>query len=166
MRFKSRKVGGYQVFAVSGTNTVSFGIDFAHADTKGLLGFAVERIDPAENQRYYAYGFKVFPSVVPHPDGKATVTTHDHPIQSFVWDDFTAKDGRVYKYLFHPLKGTPKNIDRSAKPLLEPGHALFHHDFRSAGPRGDQHRVVGLKPRGVDLGRAVDQMRLDLRLSR
>ena len=117
MRFKSKKVGGYQVFAVSGTNTVSFGIDPTDADTKGLLGFAVERSDPAEKQRYFVFGFKVFPSVIPHPDGKTVVKTFDHPIQSFVWDDFTAKDGRTYEYFFHPLKGTPKNIDRSAAPI-------------------------------------------------
>jgi phosphatidylserine/phosphatidylglycerophosphate/cardiolipin synthase-like enzyme len=117
MRFKSKKVGGYQVFAVSGTNTVSFGIDSTDADTKGLLGFAVERSDPAEKQRYFVFGFKVFPSVIPHPDGKTVVKTFDHPVQSFVWDDFTAKDGRTYEYFFHPLKGTPKNIDRSAAPI-------------------------------------------------
>jgi hypothetical protein len=70
MRFKSEKTDGYQVFAVSGTNTISFGIDFKDADIKGLLGFAVERVDQQENQHYYMYGFKVFSSVIPHPDKK------------------------------------------------------------------------------------------------
>src|SRR5262249_15656401 len=117
MRFKSRKVDGYQVFAVTGTNTVSFGIDHAGADTKGLLGFAVERSDPAENQRFFRFGFKVFPWVIPHPDKNTIVKTFAQPVQSFVWDDFTAKDGRTYEYFFHPLKGAPKNLDRSAKPI-------------------------------------------------
>src|SRR5262245_49925446 len=117
MRFKSEKTDGYQVFAVSGTNTVSFGIDFAQADTKGLLGFAVARCDPTENERYFMFGFKVFPSVIPHPDNKTTVNTFDQPVQSFVWDDFTAKPDRRYAYFFHPLKGTPKNLDRSARPI-------------------------------------------------
>jgi hypothetical protein len=100
MRFKSEKTNGYQVFAVSGTNTISFGIDFKDADIKGLLGFAVERVDQQENQHYYMYGFKVFSSVIPHPDKKTKVSTFDHPIQSFVWDDFTAKPGRGYEYIF------------------------------------------------------------------
>lgn len=117
MRFRSKIVGGYQVFAVSGTNTVSFGIDTSGADTKGLLGFAVERSDPAENERFFMFGFKVFPSVIPHPDAKTTVKTFDHPVQSLVWDDFTAKDGHTYQYFFHPLKGAPKNLDRSATPI-------------------------------------------------
>jgi phosphatidylserine/phosphatidylglycerophosphate/cardiolipin synthase-like enzyme len=117
MRFKSEVVDGYQVFAVSGINTVSFAVDATNADTTGLLGFAVERIDPVENERYYMYGFKVFPTVIPEPDDGTAVTTYDHPVQSFVWDDFTAKDGRPYEYLFHPIKGKPKNLDRSASPI-------------------------------------------------
>jgi phosphatidylserine/phosphatidylglycerophosphate/cardiolipin synthase-like enzyme len=133
MRFRSQQVDGYRVFAVSGTNTISFAIDAGNADTKGLLGFAVERVDPAENERYYVYGFKVFASVLPQPDEKTTVKTPDHPIQSFVWDDFTAKPDRKYEYVFHPLKGTPKNLDRSAAPIsirvrTEPLFSTAEHD--------------------------------------
>jgi phosphatidylserine/phosphatidylglycerophosphate/cardiolipin synthase-like enzyme len=121
------------VFAVTGTNTVSFGIDFKDADTKGLLGFGIERIDKTENQRFFTFGFKVFPSIIKHPDQKTTVKTSDHPIQSFVTDDFTAKAGHEYEYLFHPLKGVPKNLDRSAKPIsikvrTEPQFSDLEHD--------------------------------------
>ena len=134
MRFKSRKVDGYQVFAVSGTNTISFGVKFDKADTRGLLGFAVERSDPTENERYFVFGFKVFPSVIPEPDDKTTVRTNDHPIQSFVWDDFTAKPGRDYEYFFHPVKGSPKNLDRSARAIpikvrTEPLFSTLEHDI-------------------------------------
>jgi len=117
MRFKSPKTGGYQVFAVAGVNTASFAIDASGADTSDLLGFAVERVDAAENERYYMYGFKVFPSVIPEPDADTVVTTYDHPIQSFVWDDFTAKPDHAYDYVFHPIRGRPKNLDRTASPI-------------------------------------------------
>src|SRR5262249_13653244 len=117
MRFKSEKTGGYQRVAVSGTNTVSFAIDAADADTRGLLGFAVERHDPAENERYFMFGFKVFRSVIPMPDKRTVVTTFEHPIQSLVWDDFTGKPDREYEYVFHPLKGQPRNLDRTAAPI-------------------------------------------------
>jgi len=70
MRFKSAKTGPYQVLAVSGTNTISFAIAAAKNGTKGLLGFAVERSDPEEKQCFYAFGFKVFPSVIAEPDEK------------------------------------------------------------------------------------------------
>ena len=80
------------------------------------------------------FGFKVFPSVIPEPDDNTTVKTNDHPIQSFVWDDFTAKPGRKYEYFFHPVKGTPKNLDRSARPIAievrtEPLFSTLEHDI-------------------------------------
>ncbi|MEP7011314.1 MAG: phospholipase D-like domain-containing protein [Acidobacteriota bacterium] len=133
MRFKSAKHGGFQVFAVSGINTISFAIQASEAARKGLLGFAVERLDPKEKQRYFMPGFKVFPSVIPHPDEETQVSTFEHPVQSLVWDDFTAKPGRRYEYFFYPLRGQPKNLDRSAKPIpihvkTEPLFGKLEHD--------------------------------------
>ena len=134
MHFVSKKTGGYRVYAVSGTNTVSFAIDFREANTKGLLGFAVEREDPAKGERYFMFGMKVFESVIPNPNSQTEVKTFDHPVQSFVWDDFTAYDGRDYVYYFHPLKGTPKNLDRSAPAIrlavkTEPLFSKNEHDI-------------------------------------
>ena len=117
MRFKSRQSKPFQVFAVSGINTISFGIKADENAKKGLLGFAVERIDPVADERYTMPGFKVFRSLIPKPTEDTHVSTWDHPIQSLVWDDFTAKPDHEYEYVFHPLKGKPKNIDRSAKPV-------------------------------------------------
>jgi len=121
MRFKSDKVGAFQVFAVAGTNTVSFGIDFDPKGITDLIGFAVERerlgLPAGKTERYYMYGFKVFESIYPHPDEMLKVLTYDQPVQSFVWDDFTAADGTEYVYYFHPLKGVPKSIDRSLPPI-------------------------------------------------
>lgn len=133
MRFKSGKVKGFQVFAVAGVNTVSFAVQASVAARKGLLGFAVERVDPKENERYFMQGFKVFASVIPNPDKNTRVSTFDHPVQSFVWDDFTAKPGRDYEYIFYPLRGKPLNLDRSAPPVsikikTEPLFSKLQHD--------------------------------------
>jgi phosphatidylserine/phosphatidylglycerophosphate/cardiolipin synthase-like enzyme len=117
MRFKSTQTNGYQVFAVSGVNTVSFGIAATDQARRGLLGFTVERYDPTENERYVMPGYKVFRSVVPQPDEDLSVSTFDHPVQSFVWDDFTAKPDREYEYTFFPLRGRPRNLDRTAAPV-------------------------------------------------
>ena len=65
-------------------------------------------------------GFKVFPSRHPQARREDQGQTFDHPMQSFVWDDFTAKPDREYEYIFHPLKGQPKNLDRSAPPIRDP----------------------------------------------
>lgn len=118
MRFKSSLQNGYEIFAVTGTNTLSFAIAAsAAANTVGLLGFAVEREDPVAKERYFMPGFKVFEALIPFPNRNTHVSTFDHPVQSFVWDDFTAKPGQEYTYRFYPLKGEPKNLDRRAPPL-------------------------------------------------
>ncbi len=116
MRFKSAAAGGFQAFAVAGTNTISFAIQASEAAKQGLLGFAVERSE-AGGPRRRMRGFKVFRSLLPKPEKDTVVSTWDHPVQSFVWDDFTARDGTDYEFLFHPLRGTPAALDRTAEPI-------------------------------------------------
>jgi phosphatidylserine/phosphatidylglycerophosphate/cardiolipin synthase-like enzyme len=118
MRFKSHQVGGFRVFAVAGVNTVSFGIEATTAAKKGLLGFSVKRFDPTLNERFTMAGFKVFKSIIPQPTPHLQVSTAEHPVQSFLWDDFTAEPDREYEYAFQPLRGKPKNLDDSAKPIV------------------------------------------------
>lgn len=112
MREISKTKYGYTIYAVSGTNTISFAIDFRKAKTKGLLGFAVERIDHNKGERKFMDGYKVFKKLIPHPTPEQVVNTYTHPIQSFFWDDFTAYAGTKYTYLFYPLSGNPKQPKR------------------------------------------------------
>ncbi|MEK7254945.1 MAG: phospholipase D-like domain-containing protein, partial [Bacteroidota bacterium] len=128
MRFKSTAVAGYKAFAVTGVNSISFAIDFAKTNTAGLLGFAIERNDPVEKERKFMTGFKVFKSLVPDPDIDTALSTLEHPIQSFVWDDFSAKPDREYEYFFYPMTGNPGSLVKAPKPIkikvkTEP---LFH----------------------------------------
>jgi len=147
MRFRSKAVGGHQIVAVTGVNTVSFGLVSSAQARKGLLGFAVERHDPKKDERYFMPGFKVFKSVIPQPDEDTQVSTFEHPVQSFVWDDFTAADGHDYEYFFHPIKGKPKNLDRSSKPVpisvrTEPLFSTLEHDvFFNRGVASSQAYV-------------------------
>jgi phosphatidylserine/phosphatidylglycerophosphate/cardiolipin synthase-like enzyme len=112
MRYKSDKQDGYTIYAVAGIDVVSFAIDFTNADTTGLLGFAVERHDITEKEKYFMKGFKVFQDIFPDPAENVLVSTNEHPVQSFVWDDFTAKPEHEYDYFFYPLKGKPKFLER------------------------------------------------------
>jgi cytochrome c oxidase assembly protein Cox11 len=52
MRFNAKSAGG-EVVAVTGVNTVSFAFLTTKATNKDLLGFAVERADPAEDEKYF-----------------------------------------------------------------------------------------------------------------
>lgn len=117
MRAKSKKTGGYTIYAVSGTNTISFAIDFRQANTKGLLGFSVEKIDHKNGERKYVDGFKVFEDIIPKPNKDTIVSTYVHLVQSFVWDDFACYEDTEYEYLFYPVKGTAKKQDRTAPAI-------------------------------------------------
>ena len=155
VRFKSQSVGGFRVLAVTGINTISFAIDATTAAKAGLLGFSVERFDPIENERYTMPGFKVFKSIIPKPQKHQQVSTADHPVQSFLWDDFTAKPGRAYQYTFQPLKGKPKKLDDHAAPVTikvktEPLYTKNNHDvFFNRGVASSQayeRRFGNLRP--------------------
>jgi len=134
MRTKSDKTDGYIIYAVSGINTISFAIDFRDADTRGLLGFSVERINIKTGAKKYIDGYKVFRDIIPNPTPETVVSTYDHPVQSFVWDDFTCYDNTGYVYNFYPFKGTPKNPDRTEKCITvsittEPLFSNNEHDI-------------------------------------
>jgi phosphatidylserine/phosphatidylglycerophosphate/cardiolipin synthase-like enzyme len=153
MRFKSRRNDAGQVFAVTGTNTVSFGIAASEATLDGLLGFAVERIDPATGARRFVDGFKVFESLVPQPTPDLRVTTREHPVQSLSWDDFTAAADHEYRYVFHPMKGTPASPDfptptMSVRVRTEPLTGEAHDIFFNRGVASSQAyvREFGIAP--------------------
>jgi hypothetical protein len=143
MRFRSHSDGG-DVVAVTGVNTVSFALLTTDDVNSGLLGFAVQRSDPVAGERYFMAGYKVFQSVMPNPPQNVAVGTFDQPVQSFVWDDFTAKPDQDYTYEFYPLKGKPKNLDRSTPPLTITVHteALYtdteHDVFFNRGVASSQ----------------------------
>lgn len=106
-RFQENKIS---VQAVAGTYVVLLGIDMQKADTAGLLGFAIRRVDPTDNEDYWLQGMRTFEASYPNPPDGALVSTRDHPIQDFHWSDFTAKPGRNYTYTVVPVRGKPKNL--------------------------------------------------------
>lgn len=145
MRFKSEAQDGIQVFAVSGTNTVSFALSASPEAKEGLLGFSVERKDPGADKPRRVPGYKVFRSVIPDPKPEAgdDISTWDHPVQAFVWDDFTGKPGLEYEYFFHPFRGTPGAPERATpiriKVRTEELYSGGEHDiFFNRGVAGSQ----------------------------
>ncbi len=55
MRFREHSGSG-DVVAVTGVNTASFALLTTPAANDGLLGFAVERNDPVENEKFFMPG--------------------------------------------------------------------------------------------------------------
>lgn len=113
MRFKKTD-NGVSVQAVTGTYVAMLGFDMAEADTKDLLGFAIHRTDPKENEAYWLTGMRTFEESYPNPPDGALVSTQEHPIQDFLWSDFTTKPGRKYTYRIVPVSGKPKNLTYGA----------------------------------------------------
>lgn len=118
------------IYSVSGNHTVSFGIEMERENCDGLLGFAVERKDITENENYFMRGFKVFKEAVPNPKEGELYSTYEHPIQSFTWEDFTAKPSHEYEYCFYPVSGKPKNLEYG-KPVSIPVRTEIINDPES-----------------------------------
>lgn len=110
MRVRAQSTG-FKVHAISGTHVVMLAFDSDEVACQGLLGFAIFRHDHTENEKYWLLGSKVFKSVIPAPSAKdPAVSSLEHPIQSFLWSDYSAKPGYKYSYVVRPMRGVPGNL--------------------------------------------------------
>jgi hypothetical protein len=98
-----------EVYAVAGTHTAVLSFDYK-TQPQGLLGFAIEREDLETKRRIWLEGQKCFRSVIPDPVKGQKYPTHLHPIQSFMWKDFTIVPGRSYAFTITPVFGTPADL--------------------------------------------------------
>ena len=75
------------------------------------------------------------------PDG-AYVSSYEHPIQDFLWSDFTAKPGRTYVYKVVPVFGKPKNLKYgngvSVEVKTEKEESTTHSIYFNRGVIGSQ----------------------------
>lgn len=152
MRYRSKSVRGIRAYAVCGVNTVSFALTATAFAKRGLLGFCVERA--AQGGPFsWLQGFKVFRSLEPDPEPGTSVSTYTHPIQSFVWDDFTLRPDTQYTFRFHPMRGTPAKPRRNqpieitirTEPLSGGTHdVVFNRGVASS--QAYQRRFGGISP--------------------
>ncbi|WP_064198658.1 MULTISPECIES: phospholipase D-like domain-containing protein [Emticicia] len=103
--------------AYSGTYVVVLAWDFESSDKqfrKSLLGFGIERAELHGNsivEKYSMKGIKRFKDKDKGLAPGTPVSTFEHPIQSFQWCDYTAKENVKYIYKIVPIYGQPKNLD-------------------------------------------------------
>jgi phosphatidylserine/phosphatidylglycerophosphate/cardiolipin synthase-like enzyme len=139
---KRAKLDGMSVHAVTGTHAAVLGFDLTKAKSAGLLGFAIEREDHDEHEKYFLRAIKVFKETAPDIARGTTVSTAEHPIQSFLWNDLTAKPERDYTYRVIALGGTPKNLqpinEVSVRVHMEAEDDARHGVWMNRGVAGSQ----------------------------
>ncbi|MCP2244023.1 phospholipase D-like domain-containing protein [Lentzea aerocolonigenes] len=136
-----KSAGPLSVHAIAGSYVVLLGLDLDQGDSPGLLGFAIERFDPEEDERYWLRGMKVFEETSKGVPPGTPVSLLEHPLQSFLWGDYTAKPGRSYEYRVVALYGKPKNLEVRhevtvavrTEPVDEGGHAIHFNRGVGAG---------------------------------
>ena len=158
MRNRAGTTGSLRVHAIAGTHVVLLGLDLPRARTKDLLGFAIERWDPTEKERYWLRGLKTFKETSAGIPAGSSVSLRDHPVQSFLWGDYTAKPGRDYDYRVVALYGKPKNLvirrDVTVSVTTESVDEGTHAVHFNRGVAGSQAyaQKFGRRPRPDDRG--------------
>jgi phosphatidylserine/phosphatidylglycerophosphate/cardiolipin synthase-like enzyme len=102
---------GISVHAIAGSYVILLGLDCTEAARQGLLGFAIQRTDHVEDERYWLRGFKVFEETTFDLVPGQSVISLEHPFQTFLWGDFTAKPGYTYTYRICAMYGKPKKLE-------------------------------------------------------
>jgi phosphatidylserine/phosphatidylglycerophosphate/cardiolipin synthase-like enzyme len=106
---KKEKRGPLSVHAVAGAYVVLLGIDMDSESIPGVLGFAIERTDHTDgDRRVWLQGFKTFAGSGLKPG--ALVSTREHPVQAFMWADFTTRLRREYTYRVVAMRGDPGDL--------------------------------------------------------
>jgi hypothetical protein len=106
------------VQAIGGSHVVLLGWDFPRERCDGLLGFAIHRTDPTEEEAGWLRGLKTFEETDPGFLPGSNYSTREHPVQSFMWADYSAKPGRPYGYRVVALKGSPAALQPLADTAI------------------------------------------------
>lgn len=113
-----KKKGDFRARAIAGTQTILIALDCREARRHGLMGFAFKResVGQPSSQSKWLRSQKVFKSIVPNPKNARDprdptkpkrFSTWEHPIQSFLWSDFTVEPDTLYKFTVVPMYGRP-----------------------------------------------------------
>jgi len=95
--------GPLSVHAIAGSYVVLLGLDLATRSSRGLLGFAIERWDPKERERYWLRGMKLFEETSKGVPPGTPVSLLEHPVQSFQW-------GRLHRQALWGANSRPRGL--------------------------------------------------------
>lgn len=138
---KRVKKGPLSVHAVAGSYVVMLGIDMTESASEGVLGFAIQRTDHSnKNRRDWLAGFKVFPGT--KIEKGALVSTHEQPLQGFLWADMTTRLAHTYTYRVIAMRGKPGALKEaeevSVRISMEDEDTATHAVYFNRGVAGSQ----------------------------
>lgn len=116
MRKKSTS-GSLTIRAIAGTHVVVLGMSVDPTARKGLMGFAIERLDKETGEKRHLPNFLLF-----EENDKGSRSSHSserNPIQAFQWSDYTAKPGHSYIFTVIARYGKPKALRDGDAVTLE-----------------------------------------------
>jgi phosphatidylserine/phosphatidylglycerophosphate/cardiolipin synthase-like enzyme len=133
MKMRNRKTeSGLTVNAVGGTHVILLGLNLSDQKRTGCLGFAIQRDDHTEDERYWLKGMKTFKATDPILGPGGEVSSREHPFQTFQWSDYSAKPDHSYTYRIVPLYGAPENLTEGDAVSI---------DISTESEDGDKHSV-------------------------
>jgi phosphatidylserine/phosphatidylglycerophosphate/cardiolipin synthase-like enzyme len=92
------------VMATAGNNVVLLGMDIREEIGQNLLGFAIERTDHTEGEKYWLRNSLLFEGA--DANDSESYDTINSPLQTFRWGDYTAKPSHDYSYRIVAITGT------------------------------------------------------------
>jgi hypothetical protein len=138
--------------AIAGNHVVTLAWDLKPdvLDTSDLLGFAIERTTFSSRarttvvERYFLRGIKRFENKDKGLPAGTPVPTSEHPVQSFLWGDYTVTPSTAYRYRLVPTTGAPMaltlrdDLAISVDIDTEPLYGVVHSVFFNRGAAGSQ----------------------------
>ncbi|UST52744.1 phospholipase D-like domain-containing protein (plasmid) [Comamonadaceae bacterium OTU4NAUVB1] len=85
--------GDLHVHAVAGSHVVTFGLDWPEKRASELQGFALHRTNHRTGRADWIEAQKRYRSTDPGTDIGQRVSTRQHPVQTFLWADYTVDPG-------------------------------------------------------------------------
>jgi phosphatidylserine/phosphatidylglycerophosphate/cardiolipin synthase-like enzyme len=159
---KSASNGRISVQGIAGAHVVLLGFNAAPEETKDLVGFAVRRKAEPDGNSFWLKGqLKLDLGRSGADMDSQSHSTFLHPIQAFLWGDYTVKPAQAYTYLIVPrylrqgklASGPPLELTITTEDPALGTHAVIFN--RGVAASQAYAREFGNKPPDAVPGRAA-----------
>jgi phosphatidylserine/phosphatidylglycerophosphate/cardiolipin synthase-like enzyme len=121
------------VNAIAGTEVVLLGLNATAEAARGLLGFAIYRLDQQTNKGFWLRGDGRTFQQPEAESSKGPPSSLKAPIQAFLWGDYMVDQSRTYVYRVAPIYGQPGKLRQgeavevtvTTESCEEQKHAVF-----------------------------------------